>query len=99
MLTRLAISAALLAALSAPLQAQGRPDARQMTCDQARALIDERGAVVLTTGRHTYDRYVAHNGYCMHLEVATPISIVTRDTDQCLVYHCRARSDDGFWNN
>lgn len=94
MLNRLTISLALLAALSTPLLAQGRrPDARQMTCGQVQALIDERGAVVLTTGTHTYERYVASGQFCQMGEAARPDGISTRDNGNCLVYNCEITGD------
>lgn len=96
---RLAMTIAFLAAATIPALAQGRPDSRSMSCDQVRSLIDTRGAVVLTTGRHTYDRFVAHAGYCAHLEERVPISIRANDTRTCWVYHCKTRTDDGFWDN
>lgn len=88
MLFRSAVTAAVLAALSSAAAAQGRPDARAMTCAEVRALILDRGAVVLTTGQHTYDRYVAGNGFCSYPDVTLPMTIRTRDTDRCVVYGC-----------
>ena len=97
MLARLTIAVALLGALSSPLLAQGRPDARQMTCGQVQDLIDRRGAVVLTTGRHTYDRYVAAGQFCSIGETSTMATIATRDTNQCRVYRCRIEDRGGDW--
>ncbi|MBO6716513.1 MAG: hypothetical protein JJ913_01010 [Rhizobiaceae bacterium] len=65
-----------------------RPDARTMTCHQTQALIEQNGAVVISTGQHTYERFVAYNGYCYHPEVRNITYISTRDTDECPVYHC-----------
>jgi len=81
--------AGALAAAVLPAAAQGRPDARAMSCGEVRALIDSRGAVVLTTGRHTYDRYVTDTRYCAPPEVARVTTIRTNDTAQCMVYACR----------
>ena len=53
-------------------------------------MIAARGAVVLTTGRHTYDRYVTDTRYCTLPEVALPMTIGTQDTDRCVVRACRA---------
>ena len=97
MLARLIMAAALLGTLSAPLLAQGtRPDARQMTCGQAQSLIKQRGAVVLTTGTYTYDRYIAPNGFCSVGEMPVMDTIPTRDDPQCRVYRCTA-NDRGLW--
>jgi hypothetical protein len=97
MLARLAISSVLLAVLSTPILAQGRPDARQMSCDQVQSLIQQAGAAVLTTGRHTYDRYVAHGGFCTTGDRAVVDTVPTRDTSQCWVYRCQQTSYDNVW--
>lgn len=100
MLARLTISAAVLAALCGPLMAQGRPDARKMTCGQVQSMIEQRGAVVLTTGAHTFDRYIAWNGFCSMGERPVMDWISTRDTNQCRVYRCQIddRGDDWRFN-
>lgn len=90
MMKHAAIMIAMLAALSSAAVAQGkRPDARTMDCDQVQEMIHTRGAVVLTTGQHTYDRYVADGRYCSMGEVALYQTIRTRDTSQCVVHACR----------
>lgn len=78
------------AALSVmPAQAQRRPDVRTMTCDQAKALVEQEGGIVLTTGQHTYDRYVSHSMYCptgLHTKDAW---VQTGDGQQCRIgYTC-----------
>lgn len=90
MLHRPAMTVALLAALASPAAAQGRPDARAMSCGEVRAMIWAQGAVVLTTGPHTYDRYVAGTRFCALPEVALPQTIRTRDGERCVVLACRA---------
>ncbi len=97
MLKRLTIAASLLSLLATPLLAQGRPDARQMTCGQVQSLLNERGAAVLTTGRHTYDRYVATGQFCSIGERAVRDWIATRDTDECRVNRCQIADNDGDW--
>ncbi|RIK86886.1 MAG: hypothetical protein DCC69_06220 [Hyphomicrobiales bacterium] len=98
MLHRPAMTIALLAAFCGAAVAQGRPDARAMSCDQVQATIQSRGAVVLTTGRHTYDRYVAGGHYCSVGEVAMPQTIRTRDGESCVVYACRIDPFEPFWD-
>ena len=66
-----------------------RPDLRQMTCAQGQALVRQRGAVVMTTGRYTYQRFVAGKSWCDHWEIIRPEVVTTRDTDRCVVgYIC-----------
>ena len=76
--------------------ASARPDTRSMTCAQTHELIVRNGAIVLTTGRHTYDRYVASARFCSLPDVPTLTSVQTRDTRQCPVYNCQ-RAEDPFW--
>jgi hypothetical protein len=51
-------------ALSTGAVAQTRPLTLGMGCGQARALVTSRGAVVLSTGQNTYDRYVSSGAFC-----------------------------------
>ena len=73
--------------------AHARPDVRTMTCAQARALVRQSGAVVLSTGRYNYDRYVASQAYCYIPYYIRRAWIVTGDTSQCLVgFTCEPRN-------
>lgn len=76
-------------AVVSPAAAQARPDSLSMTCDQVRALLRSRGAVVIGTGPHIYDRFVADQRFCPMTEGTRPAWIATRDTRQCQVgYTC-----------
>lgn len=80
-------SAALLILFALP--ANARPDTRTMTCAQAQDLVQRSGAIVLSTGQHTYSRFVADRRYCGHYEILRPSYAPTRDTAQCPVaYYC-----------
>lgn len=96
MRSKILVLAICLAATSAPVLAQGRPDARAMTCSQVQDLIDQRGAAVLTTGHHTYDRFISRWNRCDHPFVHQDTLISTRDTDRCQVYICRDNPLDDF---
>jgi hypothetical protein len=87
-----------LSLLTCPAMA-ARPSTLDMTCDQARNFVASHGAVVMTTGRFTFERFVAHAGYCMWDEYAAREWAPTRDASQCLVgYACRYRpSEDDFF--
>jgi hypothetical protein len=87
MLRMSATALAVAAAFSVTANAQSRPDARTMSCHEVQSMIGHHGAVVLTTGRYTYDRYVVHRGYCSHPYEPRAVSISTRD-GQCTVYRC-----------
>jgi hypothetical protein len=66
-------------------QAQGRPDTRTMTCGEANALVRRAGAVVMTTGQHTFRRFVAHRSYCDPWELVRPVYAPTRDNPRCVI--------------
>ncbi|MDP2356614.1 MAG: hypothetical protein Q8M31_11220 [Beijerinckiaceae bacterium] len=66
-------------------QAQGRPSTLGMSCSQAQSLVRSRGAIVLSTGGHTYDRFVSSRRFCAPDEDEIPTWAPTRDTAQCLV--------------
>jgi hypothetical protein len=82
------IGIAALAIAATASASLARPDARTMTCHQTQALIEQRGAITISTGRHTYERFIAYDGYCYHPEVRHITYISTKDTDQCPVFHC-----------
>lgn len=88
MLNRIVVTIAIFASLSGAALAAGRPDARKMDCSQVQALINQDKAVVLATGQHTYDRYVANSRYCSMGDFGQLQLISTRDTSQCAVHHC-----------
>ena len=80
---------ALALSLPAATALAQRPQSPAMTCRQAAGLVFARGAVVLGTGGHTYDRYVRDRGFCEVTELTKPGYAPTLDNPQCLVgYRC-----------
>jgi hypothetical protein len=79
----------LVAALGAAANAQSRPDTRAMSCPQVQATIQNAGAIVLTTGQHTYDRYVASRIYCEVPYTSRVATVQTLD-GACQVLRCGA---------
>jgi hypothetical protein len=72
--------------------AQARPDARRLSCEQARSVVLAYGAVVMSTGTYTYDRYVSGAQFCIRSQVTVPAWISTADNGQCFVgYLCQDR--------
>jgi hypothetical protein len=65
-----------------------RPSTLGMSCGEAQALVAQAGAIVLSTGQHTYDRYVAHFGYCLPGEFLEREWVPTAD-GQCRLRVCR----------
>jgi hypothetical protein len=67
----------------------GRLSTLNLSCSDARAIVRQHGAIVLSTGRHTFDRFVSHQGHCMHGEVIEPAWVPTYDSYQCFIgYTC-----------
>ncbi|MEI9419205.1 hypothetical protein [Mesorhizobium sp. Cs1321R2N1] len=84
----LTLLTAIGAVLATTCLADARPDSRSMGCGEIRAMIQSHRAVVLTTGRNTYDRYVRQFGNeCDWPEVPMPAYVPSRDGD-CPVYRC-----------
>ena len=85
--------ALLLAASTASAQ---RPSTLGMSCGEARGVVLSHGAIVLSTGTHTYDRFVAAPGFCPLGNWASPATAPTADAAQCpLGYVCM--SGDPPW--
>ena len=97
-MVRLALSV-FLSLLAGASFAQ-RPSTLAMSCGQARALVASQGAVVLSTGTHTYDRYVARPGFCMLGEYAYYGYAPTQDARSCRIgFVCKPDTplfDDDF---
>ena len=93
--TTASLAAATVVLLATGAAAQPRPSILAMSCGQARALVASRGAIVLGTGPHTYDRYVAHTGFCPHDQTTEPAFEPTRDNPQCYIGNrCIARRSE-----
>ncbi len=86
-------SAIALVSMSSSLIAQSNPLTLRMSCNGARALVANQGAIVLNTGPFTYDRYVAGYGRCVLGEVPDPTWVPTADNLQCPIgYRCVERT-------
>jgi hypothetical protein len=84
-----------MAGLATEAIAHPRPLSLVMSCGQARSLVASRGAIVLDTGRYTYDRYVSSQAFCLRNEYVRPAWVPTADTPQCPIgYTC---VDDPPW--
>ena len=89
---RLATLLIIAAAANASVAEAQRPSTLAMTCPQAAATVASAGAIVLSTGQHTYDRFVAHTGFCLPGEVAKPVVAPTVDSPYCSIgYRCEQR--------
>ena len=74
--------------------AEARPNTTAMSCGEAAATVARAGAIVLTTGEHTYERFVAAGTFCLGGEIAEPGIAPAADSERCQVgYICRPRED------
>jgi hypothetical protein len=80
-LIRIVVSVALV--LTAASSVEARPSTLSMSCHQAQRMVASHGAVVMTTGPHTYDRFVANPGFCEVAEWAHSATAPTKDAADC----------------
>lgn len=79
-----------LAAVGPTSIADARPSTVTMSCAQAAATVAKAGAIVLTTGEFTYERFVATGTFCLPGELTEPGIAPTTDSPNCQVgYVCR----------
>lgn len=70
--------------------ALARPSTLGMSCADTQALVASSGAIVLSTGQHTYERYVNTLAYCLPGESLEREWVPTTD-GQCRLKVCRDR--------
>jgi hypothetical protein len=75
----------LIVTLAATSVAGARPNTTTMSCDQAAATVARAGAIVLSTGVHTYERFVASIQFCMIRQITEPGFAPTLDSAECQV--------------
>jgi hypothetical protein len=86
------VSSILVATLAASSLAEARPSTTTMSCGQAAATVAKAGAIVLTTGPNTYERFVASNAQCLPGEITEAAQAPTTDSPSCTVgYVCKQR--------
>jgi hypothetical protein len=78
---------------------QARPTTTGLPCASVAGLVASRGAVVLSTGPNTYDRYVASGAACQRGEGTEAAFERTSDAVQCFIgYRCTRASAGGRGN-
>jgi hypothetical protein len=93
----LAISALAMSLTATALMAQSRPSTVNRPCEASRQIVMARGAVVLGTGGHTYDRFVRDRSFCEFDEYIEPAWVPSRDAQACFVgYRCKS---DSIWDD
>ncbi len=85
---RTAIAATALSLLMVQI-VEARINTNSLTCHQAQSLVRSRGAIVLSTGRYTYDRFVVNRAFCFAGEYTKKAYVPTRDRRSCPIgYIC-----------
>lgn len=96
---KLAAIALPLIALTTGAMAQTRPSTVKMPCGASRQMVLARGAIVLGTGGHTYDRFVRDESFCAVGEYIQQAFVPSLDTPSCFVgYRCKQGPND-FWDD
>ena len=89
----ISLTAAALATMVAAAEARPYP-----SCGEAQATVSARGAAVIRTAPHVYDRYVAHAGYCFPTQYAKPVYAATWDNPHCPIGRvCTEREGGRRW--
>ncbi len=84
----LLVTAAFATSIAVPI-AEARKNTTRLSCAQAQNLVDSRGAIVLSTGRNTYDRFVANRSFCPIGDYTEPAYVRTRNRNSCNIgYTC-----------
>ncbi len=84
-----------LGLLSTSALGQERPSTARMPCGAAARVVSAQGAIVLSTGPHTYDRFVRDVGFCERDETTEPVWAPAADTPQCFVgYRCKSLNQE-----
>ena len=95
MLKRTILVALASIAVAGPALAQQRLLTTSMSCAAARQIVSTRGAIVLSTGETTYDRFVDSQRFCQRDEINKPAWVPTADQRQCFIgYRCERLDDE-----
>lgn len=88
---RIILGLAVSLATATTLWAQSRPSTVNQPCSVSRQIVMARGAAVLGTGGHTYDRFVRDRSFCEFDEYTEPAWVPSRDRPACFVgYRCKS---------
>jgi len=79
------VLSALAVMFTATSIAAARPNTTTMTCAQAAATVSGAGAITLSTGQHTYERFVASISHCLPRQATEAGIAKTRDNPRCQV--------------
>lgn len=69
--------------MAASTIAEARKNTLDYTCHQARAIVQDHGSILMSTGRYTFDRFVANRSYCPMGDYVKRAKAPTRDRRYC----------------
>lgn len=100
-MTRLQIlqaSAAVFASIVATSAVgQERLYAPAASCAKINAAVQSEGAIVISTSRHTYDRYVSNGSFCYYNQITKAEWVQSSDKEECFIgYTCKERDGSRF---
>ncbi|KZL23900.1 hypothetical protein [Pseudovibrio sp. WM33] len=93
----LTLSVLSLVSVASVAQAMNAPrtNTTDLTGSQVKSLVQEKGAIILSTGPGLYDRYVANGSYCSPSEETQRAYVVTKDSNHSLIgYTCVVENDE-----
>ncbi len=87
---KIALTLSVLGLVSVASMAQAAlVNTADLTSSQAKALVQDKGAIVLSTAPGLYDRYVANASFCAPDENTQRAYVVTKDSNHSLIgYTC-----------
>ncbi|EEA95697.1 hypothetical protein [Pseudovibrio sp. JE062] len=96
---KIALTLSVLGLVSAASVAQAMnvplTSTTDLTGSQVKALVQDKGAVVLATGPGLYDRFVANGSFCGPHEETQRAYVVTKDSNHSLIgYTCVVENDE-----
>ncbi|MEN3930240.1 hypothetical protein WJT86_04085 [Microvirga sp. W0021] len=77
--------------------AQARSLTRNMSCQEAKNVIDKQGFAVLDTDKFIYDRYVKDERFCPPRQATEPAWVPTKDNPQCFIGYTCIEPDSDIW--
>ncbi len=81
----------------AQAQESRRPLTRQLSCAQARTLVVQQGAIVLSTDTYLYDRYVNSAQFCPRGQSVKPAWTPTKDSTNCFIGYTCVEAELDYW--
>ncbi len=93
---KIALTLSVLGLVSAASVAQAAlVNTGDLTTSEAKTLVQDKGAIVLSTAPGIYDRYVANAAFCAPHEDTQRAYVVTKDSNHSLIgYTCAVDNDE-----